>query len=223
MLNPALIESLEGRTLFNISLMDFIGSLKTSTRYDYDVYSGSTLQSTQVEEVMGPATFDGHSCTRLKSIFTGVSTPGTSEKDQYLTVDPTIGAIVYGSVQTNMFGSNTETITTKNSPAEVEAPFSLVPGKTYKSVYTSYAETVVDPGDHKSLQTLDITRHVTLESDTTVQLKVPAGTFNVYVLDVKETSSAGTELVRDWLAPGIGLIESQTPDQTVVLTGYKAG
>jgi hypothetical protein len=218
MARPVVTESLEGRRLFNITVMDFIGSVATGSRYEYDVYAGSTLQSKEVQEVMGASTFNGHSATRIKSVFTGVSTPSTDEKDQYLTVSPSLGALVYGSVETYTDGSYSQRTTTTNDPYEVESPFSLEAGKTYKYVYTEDVETVT--GDAKSLTTLQITRHVTLESDSTVKLTTPAGTFNVYVLDVKESSSEGTELVQDYLAPGIGLVKSQTPDQTVVLTNF---
>jgi hypothetical protein len=215
--SPTFTESLEARRLFNITVMDFIGSVVTGSKYEYDVYAGSTLQSKEVQEVMGASTFDGQSATRIKSVFIGVSTPTMSVKNQYLTVNGS-GALVYGSVLTTTDGSYSQKVTTTNDPYEIESPFSLEAGKTYKYVYTEDVETVT--GDAKSLATLQITRHVTLESDTTEKLTTPAGTFNVYVLDVKESSSEGTELVQDYLAPGIGLVKSQTPDQTVVLTNF---
>ena len=219
MRSRSIVETLEGRRFFNITVTAFIGSVATAARAQYDVYAGNTLQSTEVQEVMGPATFDGHEATRIKSVFTGVSTPTTSEKDQYLTVSPSLGALVYGSVQTTTDGSYSQKVTQTNDPYEIESPFSLEAGKTYKYVYTENVET--DENGTITTTTLEVTRHVTLESGGPVKLTTPAGTFNVYVLDVKESSSQGTELVQDWLAPGVGLVKSQTPDQTVVLTSYK--
>jgi hypothetical protein len=130
-----------------------------------------------------------------------------------------LGALVYGSVQTTTDGSYSQKVTQTNDPYEVESPFTLEAGKTYKYVYTENVQT--DENGSITTTTLEVTRHVTLESDKAVKLTTPAGTFNVYVLDVKESSSQGTELVQDWIAPGVGLVKSQTPDQTVVLTSYK--
>lgn len=219
MRTSASLESLESRRMFNITVSAFLGSVAVGSRFQFDVYENGTLQSTEVQEVMGPTTFNGHTATRIKNVYTGVSSDFTDEKDQYLTVSPSLGALVYGSVETYTDGSYTQKTTTTNDPYEVESPFTLEPGKTYKYVYSSEIQT--DTNGVTTDQTIQITRHVTLESDVPTKLITPAGTFNVYVLDVKQSSSQGTELVQDWLAPGVGLVKCQTPDQTVVLTSYK--
>lgn len=216
----AIAELLDSRKLFDVTLTDLIGPQTVNSKYNYDNYDGATLQSTEVQQILGPATFDGHAATRVKSIDTGVGGSPNSTLDRYITVNSTQGLIFFGSIETTTDGSTPETIRTNYEPYKIQAPPSLSVGKVFKYTFDQNIQTVTP--DTTTTTSESMTVHLTLESDTKVSVNVPAGTFSAYLVQEKLTTGASSDLVDDWFAPGIGLIKSVASDGgSMVLTAYK--
>jgi len=215
------IEGLESRCLFNATITDFIGPVKTDSTLDYDVYSSGTLVATQVEEPLGASSFQGTSCTRIKSTFTAIPGGETSEQDQY--VGPTSsGEVVYGLVETATVSGHTSNITTTYVPNNIEVPSSLAPARYYKYVYTATLKTTITPPGTSSSMPEDFTVHIKLESSTLVTVHDANGTaHSCYKFIIKTTTSSGTKITEWWADPSEGLVKSiTTGGGEILMTGY---
>jgi hypothetical protein len=213
------IESLENRRFFSVSDSIFAGSLATGSKADYEVFSSGKLLGNQDGQVVGPATFNGHSATRLKSTFLPKgSTIPTTTTNYYATL---------GSLGFEAFGETmTTTSYTSNlyfSPEEIEFPASVVAGKTYKSTYID--KTIQTIGGHSTTSYLTIILEVKLvNASPTVSITVPAGTFKCYQLDqVTYAGSPTPSTLTAYYAPNVGLVESISPapgNGEIELTSY---
>jgi hypothetical protein len=199
------LEPLEKRSLMSVSGTSFVGPLKNGDKYTFDVYSGGSLVATDAEEVVTGASFDGNSATRIKGNFTA---PGgssiSSTQNQYLTVTKD-GITIFGIVESGDSGA--ETITTTYTPEYLQVPAIIHAGIYYRFEYTADEVTVINGGEPSS-QSFTFVTHVKLESDTTVPVTTPAGTFNCYKMIIKSTDGSTTNVESYWFDPSIGLVKS---------------
>jgi parallel beta-helix repeat protein len=203
-----------GRPLVSASL--FAGSTTTGSKADYDVLANGTLAATQTTEVVGPATFDSQSTLRLKSIITSAD-GNTSTDNLYASLDSSLGFIAYGQT----ISSPDQSEIFNFSPEEIEAPASLVAGRTYIYTCAEKVDTVINPSGQKSESVEIFTRQIKLESYTETAVNVSAGIFQAYKVVETLTEGSTTTVVDDWFTPGVGLIKSISSTNETELTSYK--
>ena len=186
------VERLEERRLLSASVTatQLNPPLTAGTTWTYQY--GGGLSGTDVETVIGPATFNGNSATEVDEQKTFVDPRHTSTTlvQNYETF-ASQGLIEYGTVTT---AQSTAPVTQIITPALIEFPATLSVGSPVTHTY-SYST------GSPSSETVTLT----LVSGTPQQVTVPAGTYSAYEMD---NTVAGTSVtIQSWFAANVGLIK----------------
>jgi hypothetical protein len=196
---PHFLEPLESRRLLSISTLPLLGSLKSDTTMPYRVTS-QLIHSTFTTTIKGPATFNGHRATE-QDMVTSVS-PRNLSKD-FVGFDSAGNMVSYGGTLTTPAGTSKTT----NTPAAILVPARMSAGTTYTFSWSSR----VVSADQR-VTTTSTVHKTKLISEKLQTVKVPAGTFKAYPLQIIDiTTNAGlssfTTRNTEWLASGKGLVK----------------
>lgn len=186
------VERLEGRRLLSASVTatQLNPPLTAGTTWTYQY--GGGLSGTDVETVIGPATFNGNSATEVDEQKTFVDPRHTSTTlvQNYETF-ASQGLIEYGTVTT---AQSTAPVTQVITPALIEFPATLSVGSPVTHTY-SYST-----GTPSSA-----TVTLTLPSGVPQQVTVPAGTYSA--IEVDNSVAGASVTTQSWFAANVGLIK----------------
>ena len=221
---PVVAEMLEQRTLLSITAASLVSeTLITGAQATY--LSTSPSDSTTLTDtvtVVGPSTAPtGQNATEFSD--TRVTTTGSSSTT--VTGQAWYGLTGSGYVEfADQLITSVATYKSSYPPSLVILPATMVAGQQYSS---SYADMWVNQYTSGSTSgETDHTRTITLNSETTQSITVPAGTFDCYEITVVDVSTASgsttssTNTTQNYYALGIGDIEDVSDDGTTVLTSY---
>jgi hypothetical protein len=205
-------ESLEDRRLLSVSAANLLGPRTAGATWTYQI-SASGKTSTSTSKVIGSALVAGIKSLEIDTTVK-LSTSTSVVKDY-----STLGSgglrrqknvvIVTGSG----FSSNSSTVPV---PAATELPAALSAGHTYKYVWTEKTKSVSNPGNFKTSTTSTVTYSVALGSNSTISIKVPAGTFKCFAVNstistkVNNTTTVAKGTI--YFAVGTGAIKTITTD-----------
>ncbi len=204
------IQPLEPRRHLSVGAVSLAGSLKPGAVFVYQTTTNAHVLTTATQTVIGPATLAGHPATRVDS---RQSIGGATIIDsQYLLLDPAKGLLLDQLVENQSLGAY-QTITTDTfSPMQTLFPKSLTPGKTYTFKWTDTAATDIPLIHSHSQSVTTVARSIKLLTAKPAKLKVPAGTFSCYRIQLTTRSKTGNAssitTKTQYIAPNIGLIKS---------------
>jgi hypothetical protein len=230
---------LENRQLFSYAstiLSDVYAHGGDTWTYQY-VNSASTVAGSETFLAKGNTTFDGHDVFQLQTGFSATTSTvsETSTINDYFTTTGG-GLIDYGNTTGTSVVSSASTNTTSSqttfTPNEVLLPATLTPGVPDVQSWTRTMVTTISTGVTSTTNTTTESDSDTfvLASDSTQSLTVPAGTYNVYEVDVThEVTVTGESPTTDqeevFVSQGTGLIKDVSgplgsPTGTIELTNF---
>ncbi len=179
----ATAEPLEPRRLLSISPASLVGPVnETGTQWTYQINTVDNQTSSFTQAVVGPTTFNGVAATEVDT-----NLPSGASIKAYDGFDPAGDYVTYGGVAqgTGAFAGETDTV---DQPYAISYPASLTAGVPFTETYT---EVDTDPS-MGVVTTTPKSATITLMSETTTSVTVPAGTYDVYQVQVIEAASMGT-------------------------------
>jgi hypothetical protein len=204
------VELLEGRRLQSVSAATLFGTTTAGATLTYQVQDvGFKGIATRTVTIAPATTFDGHAVVERDTVDSEVV--GTQESTDTTSDDEALtdaGVVEYGSTDAPYNSHYLDSVDTTDTyaPPIVEYPALLTAGTTYTSAWSG---TEAVTGDPTSSSSVTGTHAVTLVSATPQPLAVPAGTFDAYELTVVDTAAGAAPVTQqEWVAPGVGVIES---------------
>jgi hypothetical protein len=213
-------EALERRVLLSINTTPLLADRSVpGTQWTYASTGGNGVSGTYVQTVIGPATFNGIACIEIDS----GSPTKPSALQSYEGQDSAGDYVSYGSVlnytQMDVY-----------SPYQGGIPLVATAGTPYTDTYTD-TDTSGNLATGNTLTSVDMeTEVITLVSETPTVLQVPAGSYSAYDFrdvqtittpDGDGTSTTTTTTTDSWLAPGVGLVQSDTGAATLELSAFR--
>ena len=201
----------------SVSGVDLFGPLTAGTVRRYDqTDTAEGVDVTRVVRVVGPRSFDGNAAVEQDAVTTtnvsavSVTLLDKTETTRSYLAQTADGVVSYGTTGTTAVRHAGSTSTKDTyDPATVVLPAALDAGVPYRSTVT---DTSRAPGSSRRLDDRDRTVTVTLASEQTQTVTVPAGTFQAYVLTQRLDIDGhlDDDRVRMWSVPGVGPVKVVT-------------
>ncbi len=215
------VETLEDRQLLSVSASTLAGpSAAAGSVSTYETLSGNTVILSEIQKVLGPATFDGQRVVDTEDMGGPPGGGTTATTHSFATINRA-GWLVYGTTGTTQTGGTQSSDMTTFSPPEVVLPGTMEVGTPYTE-RTTGTEQVTTPNEITSIVTQSSTV-LTLEAGKH-SVKVPAGRYMAYVVDerittttsttinvsgtpITTTSGPTTNTAKEYYDPKVGLVE----------------
>jgi hypothetical protein len=226
---PAKVEALEVRALLSISASSFLGPVDVpGTQWTYQVTTADGHSGTYVRRVIGPATFNGVSCTEDDQSFTNQSNQTAVEK-HFSGFDGAGDWNVYGNSSTNNLGETTTQVYTPPRQTQAEGSAGVIYPQT-----TTTETTVMDSSGAVTSTSKDTySTQDMIVSETPSSVTVPLGTYEAIDLHEDSTDtplnpdgSPGTPTMASgdtYFAQGVGVIKQTSSNGTTYeLTAFSS-
>ncbi len=221
MQNPTFVEALEDRRLLSVTGASLLHTSAKGATWTLTTTQAGKVALTNVQKVIGKATFNHVSCTEVDG--TSKTKNGTSTSKSYYGLDKAKNVVSYGNVNVSKFSIYTTTDTDYFTPAGINLPAVLVPKKIYTEHWTTNTTSVTNPGGSVSTSSQTVKYTIMLTSATLKSIKVPAGTFKCYLLTETTATTVSGQTTNSsfsfYDAPGVGIVKATIgTGKTAVIT-----